>query len=253
MKSVYNNIKNGTLILTRGMTRAEAYNYICGKDWGDVSTPSLYRKALDYFPKGSKILEVGIGTGMCLSENSDIIKQKNLNIVGIDIDDEYIQKCKQTIQEAGLSDFCSAETKDLFDVEDKFDYVFFMESYPVIPREIMKNMLFKAQSLTHVTFGNLVLVHNLCDSGGVLWKVIKRNLKYVVGADFGRVTSTKDWESFLKEMQFESRTKKMLISLHKESYPESHYNTWYGILWDVLGPQKNNAQYLFEIGKKHNV
>ena len=57
----------------------------------DVATPNLYRTFLSQVKENSQILEIGIGTGLTLEKNANLIRSKNIQIHGIDIDDSYLE------------------------------------------------------------------------------------------------------------------------------------------------------------------
>ena len=53
-----------------------------------------YREVLKRLPDNARVLDVGIGTGTALICNKDLIKQKNITVVGIDYDKDYVDKCR---------------------------------------------------------------------------------------------------------------------------------------------------------------
>ena len=119
--------------------------YAAFYDFHIDNTHEMYTIVLNQVPVGSKILEVGIGNGTCVDKNADLIKKKKLHIDGIDIDKEYLEVCNIKITQNDLHDQVTAKYQDLLaldaDVYGKFDYVFFMESFPVIPHSIMCKMI----------------------------------------------------------------------------------------------------------------
>ena len=64
------------------------------------------------------------------------MQRKRLNIFAIDIDAGAVEICKQRIAAAGLGDLVSAQAVDVTKVTEKYDYVLWMESFPVIPTEV---------------------------------------------------------------------------------------------------------------------
>lgn len=239
------NLRNKTLLFTRGKTRAEAYDYIMGGEFGDkLCTPHLYNEFLQTLPDKSNILEIGIGTGLCLKMNASTIKKKKLKITGIDIDAEYINMCKQNINDAGLNDLCVAKVQDLFDVKETYDYALFMESFPVIPIPVAGSMLQKAESVSN----NIIFVHNICNDPNFLYRIIKSNLKNLVGVDFGRSTSYKEWVEFLDTYGFSIKKETKLHRIGTENYPQKHHKTWYGNIMTAIFP-RDNYQYIFGVEK----
>lgn len=59
-----------------------------------------YRAILNRVPERSHILDVNIGTGRALISNAHILAAKNISVVGIDPDSDYIQKCHEEIRSA---------------------------------------------------------------------------------------------------------------------------------------------------------
>jgi cyclopropane fatty-acyl-phospholipid synthase-like methyltransferase len=103
-----------------------------------VSTQWAYDAILQKIPAGSSILDIGCGDGIYFQNASAIatIKEKKFKIFAIDIDAGAVEICKQRIKDAGLDDAVSAKAVDVTEITDKYDYVLWMESFPVIPRSI---------------------------------------------------------------------------------------------------------------------
>ena len=68
------------------------YNYLIGS-----YTKILYQKFFESIPDNSVILDVGVGNGNSLIQNKDLIIQKNLKIIGIDINDYSINVAKESV------------------------------------------------------------------------------------------------------------------------------------------------------------
>jgi ubiquinone/menaquinone biosynthesis C-methylase UbiE len=110
---------------------SEIYNFWFNKS--GIYNSELYEKVFKKIPKNSKILYVGIGTGFYLTNCANIIKEKNISIDGIDIDEEYIKSCKNEIKKNSLGKYVKAHTQNLLTYKlEQFDYVIFIQSYPVI-------------------------------------------------------------------------------------------------------------------------
>jgi ubiquinone/menaquinone biosynthesis C-methylase UbiE len=78
-------------------------------------TELWYRTVLQKLPDGSILLDVGIGTSGALLRCVDLILQKNLKVVGIDIDASYVQTGKLSVEEMGLGDRISINVVDVYD------------------------------------------------------------------------------------------------------------------------------------------
>jgi len=166
----------------------------------DVATPSLYRAFLDQVKENSQVLEIGIGTGLTLEKNADLIKSKNIHVHGIDVDDSYLTSCRLKISRANLHDQVNLELNDVLDAElpiGHYDYVLFMESYPVIPRENLELVIRRLRRIVKPN-GRIVFVHNLIekDEWSIARALIKSNLKRVTTIDFGRLVVRGDFEKW---------------------------------------------------------
>jgi cyclopropane fatty-acyl-phospholipid synthase-like methyltransferase len=180
----------------------------------EIQHPLLYKTVLERLPNRSRILEVGIGNGICVKRNADLIRDKNLTILGIDIDPDYLKLCNQYIVEEKLEKQVKAICQDLLtmDTKDKFDCIFFMESYPVIPNEIMKQMMEKCKSLLSKN-GHVSFVHNLVKSKNPFVDFIRPKLKYIPGVyiDFGVLTTHNEFDVFLKEVGYNCILKEVIL------------------------------------------
>jgi 2-polyprenyl-3-methyl-5-hydroxy-6-metoxy-1,4-benzoquinol methylase len=72
----------------------------------------------------------------------DTIKQKKFKIFAIDIDAGAIVICQKRIVEAGLQEYVHATQMSVTDVKEKYDFVLWMESFPVINPPLFE-VLFK--------------------------------------------------------------------------------------------------------------
>ena len=68
----------------------------------EVATPNLYKVFLETVEENVNILEIGIGTGITLEKNADLVKKKNIKIHGIDINDSYLQACQLRVENSNL-------------------------------------------------------------------------------------------------------------------------------------------------------
>lgn len=66
-------------------------------------TAGWYREVLRRLPRGARMLDVGIGTGGALVRHANLVRERNLYIVGVDIDTGYLRRCRKRVAEAGLA------------------------------------------------------------------------------------------------------------------------------------------------------
>lgn len=81
-------------------------------------TEVWYRTVLSRLDDGSAVLDVGIGTGGALCRCADLVRAKNLRIVGLDYDAAYVDAAKQNIVDSGLKDQARVVCMSVYD-EDK--------------------------------------------------------------------------------------------------------------------------------------
>ena len=153
-------------------------------------TSSMNRYFLKSIPIGSQILDIGIGTGKAMTNNGDIIKEKNLKIIGYDIDPYYIEQCRNHIVTQKLENYIQVKLKDIYkeDSDLKVDYVIFSDSYAVIP-DVDKMINYCCRFLKDD--GCIIVLTTLDDTNWLLnyKKIIKPKIKYFTTLEFGKVTT----------------------------------------------------------------
>lgn len=166
-----------------------------------ISTINGFYESIKSVPDGSSILDVGCGDGIYYTGEKiiSLIKAKNLTIHSVDIDDGAIPICQKRIKLAGLSDRVTSECKDLLLINKTYDIILFMESFPVIPRELMARMIAHARTISK----ELLLFHNLVEEKNALVEWMKPRIKYLTLVDFGQLTSVKEMEEECRKWGFE--------------------------------------------------
>jgi len=178
----------------------------------DDVTHICYQNCLEYFPPGSRILDVGIGNGIMIGQYHRLIRSKGLDIVGIDINRQYLKHCRNLIKRWGLSSNIrvqhSAVESYVPPRDQYFDYILFSMSF----------MLFRDQQLVLERIkpwlkheGKVVFFQTMFKIRSPLLDFIKPRLKYVTTIDFGRVTYEQDFFDLLKRKEIsvtEDRTLK---------------------------------------------
>jgi cyclopropane fatty-acyl-phospholipid synthase-like methyltransferase len=151
------------------------------------STYNAYNLILDDIEEGSTILDVGSGDGVYFTNPEVVkkIKEKKLKIKCVDIDKNAINVCKYRTEKYKLTSFVETESIDLLKIKDKYDYVLFMDCYPVINIYLMFLMINHTKKLTE----NIFLYHNLYHTENTFLSFIKPKIKYFTFVDFGRLTT----------------------------------------------------------------
>lgn len=178
--------------------RSKVYESFFGAT-NPVSTQWGYDAILQKLPDEATILDVGCGDGVYFTNAKVIetIKAKKLRISAIDIDAGAVEICKKRIKKAGLGELIDAEARSVTDVSKKYDFVLWMESFPVIEPSLF-GILFK-HSLT-LTKKKTMLYHNLVEEGQASWIIrkIKPLLKYFTLVDFGKLTTVTEMRQTLQ-------------------------------------------------------
>jgi ubiquinone/menaquinone biosynthesis C-methylase UbiE len=97
-------------------------------------TVGWYREVLKRLPRGARLLDVGIGTGGALVRNADLVKARNLHVVGVDIDSAYLRRCRKLVAEAGLARHVAPMLESIYDHRGgPYDAVYFSASFMLLP------------------------------------------------------------------------------------------------------------------------
>lgn len=113
--------------------RSSIYGSLFGID-NPVSTQWAYHKIVSELPENCTVLDIGCGDGVYFTNAKVIetIKEKNITITAIDIDAGAVEICKKRIAAAGLDSLVRAKAVSVLEVKETFDFVLWMESFPVI-------------------------------------------------------------------------------------------------------------------------
>jgi len=203
------------------MIRSNIYSYIFSKT-NPVSTQHGYYEILKNIPDNSKILDVGVGEGIYFTnlKVSNLIKIKNLSIYGIDIDEERIEIAKKRIKESELDKYVKCEKKYICELNKEtngngngngagngngngagngeFDYVFYIESFPVIPINIFKQFINISKNLIN-TNGTVILYHTLEPESNPIIRWFKPYLHLLTLNDFGPECTLEQMHNYCKE------------------------------------------------------
>lgn len=78
-------------------------------------TTSWYARALAEVPRGSHFLDVGIGTGLALCRNARVVVERDLTITGLDIDAEYLRRCRRNLARVALDERVHVREESILD------------------------------------------------------------------------------------------------------------------------------------------
>eukprot|EP00746_Dinoflagellata_sp_MGD_P087145 gnl/MRDRNA2_/MRDRNA2_34591_c0_seq1.p1 gnl/MRDRNA2_/MRDRNA2_34591_c0~~gnl/MRDRNA2_/MRDRNA2_34591_c0_seq1.p1 ORF type:complete len:223 (+),score=34.80 gnl/MRDRNA2_/MRDRNA2_34591_c0_seq1:57-725(+) len=179
------------------MFRARLYDILIVK-----MTERWYRVVLTRLPKGSSVLDVGIGTASALLRNSELLQQKEIHVVGVDYDGDYIAAAKKAIGELGH--LVKVQQASVYDLDKSsigsFDAVYFSGSFSLMPDPV------KALDLTGTLLkpnGRIFITQTFQRKAPPFLGTLKPLLKFLTTIDFGKLTSEQDLEEMLKRSERE--------------------------------------------------
>jgi 2-polyprenyl-3-methyl-5-hydroxy-6-metoxy-1,4-benzoquinol methylase len=177
------------------------YDYFFGNANIAISTPRLFESVLNKCPKNSNIMDFGCGNGIYYKKSfiKNQILNNNFKITGIDIDSQSIKICKDHIKKNNLSNYINVLCLNILnykvDEKDKFDYIIFTESLPLINKNLLKEVLIYMNENLLKDNGKLIFINNLVDNDHPkLITFIKPYLKYFILIDFGRIIKKSEIE-----------------------------------------------------------
>lgn len=160
-----------------------------------------YRVVLERLPAESYLLDVGIGTGQSLIANAALAREKRLRILGLDIDDEYLVRCRKALDEAGLAAQVEVRNESIYDhVGGPYDAVYFSSSFPVLPDPDAALRQIRGQLAPE---GRVYFTQTFHHRRSFITERVKPRLHKVTTVDFGRVTYEEDFRRHLEEAGLE--------------------------------------------------
>ena len=173
-------------------------------------TSDLYYQLLLGVEDNTTIVDIGIGNGKALLEqrNINLIFGKRLQIFGYDIDEKYLQQCKEKVEEYKLNNHIFLFNKDVAKEKIVFsqrvDYLFLSNSYSVIPNvlELLSEAVKKFQP------DNIIISTTLEEEDSSFRRIMKPKLKYFTfGVEFGRMITKDDFEKEVKSIGLQIQSK----------------------------------------------
>ncbi|SHJ98362.1 Methyltransferase domain-containing protein [Pseudonocardia thermophila] len=149
-------------------------------------TAQWYRVVLDRLPDGARMLDVGIGTGAALARCAETVERKDLHVVGLDIDPDYLQRCRRELARAGLAHRVKPLLQSVYDhAGGPYDAVYFSASLMLLPDP--------AGAIAHVARllapgGRVYATQTFHHRRSRLLEWGKPVLRHVTTIDFGHVT-----------------------------------------------------------------
>jgi ubiquinone/menaquinone biosynthesis C-methylase UbiE len=154
-------------------------------------TRPWYRAVLAALEPGTRMLDVGVGTARSLVANAAVVKERDLRIVGVDIDDCYIRKARTAVEKAGLSDHVTLMLQSIYDHQGgPYDAAYFGASFMLMPDPVA--------ALRHVVTqlapgGRVHFTQTFQERRSLIAEKAKPLLVKFTTIDFGRVTYEADF------------------------------------------------------------
>merc|ERR1712000_95778 len=145
-------------------------------------------------------LDVGIGTASALIANRDVILNRNLSVMGVDYDKNYVDAAQENIRVAGLQknvQIVCASIHDYVPPADaaKYDAIYFSGSFMIIPDKV--KALERCKKMLKENTGKFFFTQSFQHRGwmgNLVSSIVKPALKFVLTIDFGEVTYRDEFE-----------------------------------------------------------
>lgn len=154
-------------------------------------TADWYRQVLKRLPDGARLLDIGIGTGAALARCADLVRAKRLDVVGLDIDPDYLARCRTNMARAGLSGQVRPELSSVYDHRGgPYDATYFSASLMLLPDPVA--------AIAHVAGllapgGRIFCTQTFHHRRSALLEWAKPLAKHVTTIQFGSVTYEDDF------------------------------------------------------------
>lgn len=158
-------------------------------------TRDWYGAVLADVPEGARVLDVGIGTAGALVAQAALLRARDLHVVGVDIDADYVRRARKRVAEAGLDDRVQVLHEPLEAHRGgPYDVVYFAASFMLL--DDPQTSLAHAVGLL-APGGRVVFTQTFQHRRSAVLEKVKPLLKAVTTVDFGQVTYAEDFLAVL--------------------------------------------------------
>ena len=179
-------------------------------------TSTWYRQVLTRLPHGARMLDVGIGTGAALARCADVVRAKELSVVGLDIDPDYVACCRAALERADLTGHVAPVLGSVYDHRGgPYDAVYFSASLMLLPDP--------AAAIAHVADllapdGRLYATQTFHHRRSPLLEWAKPLAQHVTTIHFGRVTYEHEFRKAFADAGVELEELTTMRSTRRSSY-----------------------------------
>lgn len=180
-----------------------------------MTTP-WYREVISRLPDGARVLDVGIGTGAALARCADQVRAKELELIGLDIDPDYLGRCRAEMERAGLSTRVTPLLASVYDHHGgPYDAVYFSASLMLLPDPV--------GAIKHVAGqlapdGRLFSTQTFHHRRSVVMERAKPLIHRITTIQFGRVTYEDEFRRAFEAAGVELMELTTLTNRGKSSY-----------------------------------
>ncbi|MCB9666289.1 MAG: class I SAM-dependent methyltransferase [Alphaproteobacteria bacterium] len=160
-------------------------------------TRDWYAAVLDGLAPGTRVLDVGIGTGSALLHHAPLLVARDLHVTGVDIDADYVRRALRRIADAGLEARVQVHHEPLEAHRGgPYDVVYFAGSFMLLDDPVA--------SLRHAVGllapgGRLAFTQTFQVRRSAVMERLKPVLRALTTVDFGQVTYEADFARVLAE------------------------------------------------------
>lgn len=160
-----------------------------------------YREVLERLPRQGQLLDVGVGTGSSLLGNHALLRERELRVLGIDINVSYLRAAQQRAQAEGLAEQVALREQSVYDLDgERFDAVYFSASFMLLPDQLSALQVVQRQLREG---GKIYFTQTFEKKKNRLMELIKPLLYRITTVHFGVVTYEAPFLALLQEAGLE--------------------------------------------------
>jgi SAM-dependent methyltransferase len=179
-------------------------------------TTDWYREVLVRLPDGARLLDVGIGTGAALARCADVVRAKRLDVVGLDIDADYLERCRTEMANADLTAQVAPVLSSVYDHEGgPYDAAYFSASLMLLPDPVAAIAHVAAQLTPE---GRVFATQTFHHRRSALLERAKPLVRHFTTIEFGRVTYEDDFRRAFADAGVELMELTTMSGTRRSSY-----------------------------------